>query len=255
VARTVDLNCDLGEGLGPWGLGTDPALLEVVTSANVACGFHAGDPSIMGQVCAVAARRGVAVGAHVSYPDREGFGRRFMEMDPIDLADAVVDQIGALDAIAQTTGTRVTYVKPHGALYHAVIDQAAQAVAVATAVAAVGGDLTVVCAPGSFLANEARNRAVNVVHEAFVDRAYLPDGRLVPRSRGGSVVVSADEAARRAVQIVIHKGLHSIDGMWVPLDVQSLCVHSDTPNAPLIAHAVHAALVATGVRLAAFAPP
>jgi len=250
----VDLNCDLGEGYGIWQLGDDEALIDVVTSANVACGFHAGDPSIMRRVCRRAAERGVAVGAQVSYPDRAGFGRRFIDMDARDLCDAVVYQIGALDALARVAGTRVTYVKCHGALYHATIDHGEQASAVAAGVAALNPSLVMLVAPGSRLQVEAQQRGLVTVTEAFLDRGYGDDGRLLPRTHPAALVTSVDAVVQRALQLVTTGAVHSARGERIDIDAGSLCVHSDTPGAADFASAVRSALVASGVHLRPFAP-
>ena len=250
----VDLNCDLGEGYGIWQLGDDEALLEVVTSANVACGFHAGDPSIMRRVCGRAAERGVAVGAQVSYPDRAGFGRRFIDMDARDLCDAIVYQVGALDALARVGGTRVTYVKCHGALYHATIDHGEQASAVAAAVSALDPSLVMLVSPGSRLEVEARQRGLATVTEAFLDRGYGDDGRLLPRTHPAALVTSVDAVVRRALQLVSTRTLDSTGGKRLDIDAGSLCVHSDTPGAATIVSAVRSALVGGGVHVRPFAP-
>ena len=237
----IDLNADLGEGFGAWTLGDDDALLRLVTSANVACGFHAGDPVIMRRVCALAAERGVAVGAQVSYRDLAGFGRRRIDIEPDDLAADVMYQLGALDAFTRAAGTRVRYVKPHGALYNTAADDAAQAGAIAAAVAAVDGRLPLLGLPDSALAAAAAAAGLDFVTEAFADRAYLPGGRLVPRGTPGALLTDADAIAARAVQF-------ARDGV-----AASLCVHGDTPGAVEIARAVRDALTAAGFELAAFA--
>ena len=251
---TVDLNCDLGEGFGRWRLGDDEALLPLITSANVACGYHAGDPSIMRRVCEQAASLGVAVGAQVAYPDLVGFGRRFLDMHPDELSDAVVYQIGALDLIARVAGTRVSYVKCHGALYHATIEHQAQADAVVRAITSVDRRLVVLGAPGSALLAGAAEQGVTTAAEAFVDRSYDDAGRLVSRQSPGSVITSAAEVARRAVQIVDEGGVHSSNGNWVSLAPASLCLHGDTPGAVELARAVREALEHLGVGLRPFAP-
>ena len=191
----IDLNSDLGESFGVWRLGDDEAMLEVVTSANVACGFHAGDPSTLRSVCTAAVHNGVAIGAQVSYPDLLGFGRRYIDIDPRDLRDAVLYQLGALDAFAQVAGAEVAYVKPHGALYHATIDGEAQAEAVVAAAAEYDPSLAVLGAPGSALLRCADAAGLEPVVEAFADRAYLRDGRLVPRSEPDALVVEPGEVA------------------------------------------------------------
>ncbi len=241
AGRTVDLNADLGEGFGVWRLGDDDALLDVVTSANVACGFHAGDPTTMRRVCAGAARAGVAVGAQVSYRDLAGFGRRFIDVAPGELADDVLYQLAALDGVARASGSRVRYVKPHGALYHRVLDDDEQAAAVVAAVTAWDASAAVLTQPGE-LARRAAAAGLTVVLEAFADRAYGASGRLVPRSSPGALLTDPEAAAQQAVRLVG-------EGRF-----GSLCVHGDTPGAVRIAAAVRAALAVAGHELAAFRP-
>ncbi len=249
--RVLDLNSDLGEGFGVWRLGDDDALLEVVTSANVACGFHAGDPSTMRAVCATAARRGVSVGAQVSYRDLAGFGRRFVDVSPAELADEVLYQIGALDAFARAAGTRVAYVKPHGALYHAAVHNAGQARAVVDAVRAFGA-LPVLGLPGSELLAAAERAGLDAVGEAFADRGYTPEGTLVPRSEPGALLDDPAAVAERAVRLAESAELVAADGSVLRVQVRSLCVHGDTPGAVAMARAVRAALAAAGLTPAPF---
>lgn len=249
--RVLDLNSDLGEGFGVWRLGDDDALLEVVTSANVACGFHAGDPSTMRAVCATAARRGVSVGAQVSYRDLAGFGRRFVDVSPAELADEVLYQIGALDAFARAAGTRVAYVKPHGALYHAAVHNAGQARAVVDAVRAFGA-LPVLGLPGSELLAAAERAGLDAVGEAFADRGYTPEGTLVPRSEPGALLDDPAAVAERAVRLAESAELVAADGSVLRVQVRSLCVHGNTPGAVAMARAVHAALAAAGLTPAPF---
>lgn len=239
----IDLNSDLGESYGAWTFGDDAAMLDVVTSANVACGFHAGDPSTLRRTCAAAAARGVAIGAQVAYPDLMGFGRRFLDIDPGELRDAVLYQLGALDAFAQVAGTAVRYVKPHGALYHATIAHPGQAEAVVAAVVEYDPSMAVLGAPGSPLLDAAERAGLETVPEAFADRAYLPDGRLVPRTQPGAVHHEPDVAAAQALEIA-EKG-------WA----RSICVHGDTPGSVAIAAAVRAALEAAGVEVRPFGGP
>jgi UPF0271 protein len=243
----IDLNSDLGESLGIWRLGDDEAMLELVTSANVACGFHAGDPSTLRAVCMSARRNRVAIGAQVSYPDLLGFGRRFIDMDPRELRDAVLYQLGALDAFAQVAGTEVAYVKPHGALYHATVDRAAQADAVVAAAAEYDPSLAVLGAPGSCLLRAAEAAGLEPVPEAFADRAYLRDGRLVPRSEPGALVVDPAEVAARAVRLATEHVVTAVDGTNVTVEARSLCLHGDTPGAVDLARAVRDALDDAGV--------
>jgi UPF0271 protein len=249
---SIDLNSDLGESYGVWQLGDDQAMLGVVTSANVACGFHGGDPSTLRSVCVGAVAHQVSIGAQVSYPDLLGFGRRYMDMDPHELRDAVLYQLGALDAFAQVAGAEIAYVKPHGALYHAAIGDIAQAEAVVAAAAEYDPSLAVLGAPGSCLLRAAEDAGLEPVPEAFADRAYLRDGRLVPRSEPGAVVTDPGEVAARAVRLAIDHEVVAIDGTVVRVPARSLCVHGDTPGAVELARAVRDALDDAGVALHPF---
>jgi UPF0271 protein len=249
----IDLNADLGEGFGVWTLGDDDALLGIVTSANVACGFHAGDPSTMRRVCERAADRGVAVGAQVSYRDLAGFGRRFIDVEPGELADDVLYQLAALDGIARTTGGRMTYVKPHGALYNAVVHHEAQARAVVDAVRAFDDRLPVLGLPGSVLLRIAGEAGLRTVAEGFADRGYTPAGTLVPRRKPGALVDDPATVAERAVRMAADGEVVAVDGTRVPVRVESVCVHGDTPGAVALARAVRSALEAAGLTPAPFA--
>ena len=249
---TVDLNADVGESFGRWQLGDDEAMLSVVTSANVACGFHAGDPSVLLSVCRQAAAAGVAVGAQVGYRDLAGFGRRFIDVEPRELTADVVYQIGALDALARMAGTRVSYVKPHGALYHAVTRHEAQAAAVVDAVSAVDSGLPLVGLPGSLVLHRAAEAGLRTVSEAFADRGYLPDGSLVPRSQAGALLTDPAVVAERMVTLVVDGYVTAVDGTRVSLQADSICVHGDSPGAVSIATAVSSALGQAGVHLVAF---
>jgi UPF0271 protein len=249
---TVDLNADLGESFGRWTLGDDEAMLEVVTSANVACGFHAGDPRGLLRVCEQAAARSVVIGAQVGYRDLAGFGRRFIDLDPADLLADVVYQIGALQGICAAAGTVVRYVKPHGALYNAVVHHEAQAAAVVEAVRRVDPSLPVLGLPGSVLLGLAEAAGLTTVAEAFVDRAYLSDGSLVPRDRDGAVLRDPETVAARAVGMVVTGAVGAADGSPVTVRARSLCVHGDSPGAVSLATAVRAGLEAAGVTLAPF---
>jgi UPF0271 protein len=249
----VDLNSDLGEGFGHWSMGDDEAVVAVVSSANVACGFHAGDPPTMARVCRAAVERGVAVGAQVGYRDLAGFGRRHLDVDARTLADEVLYQVGALDAMARAAGGRVSYVKPHGALYTAVTSDVAQAAAVVDAVRAFGGDLPVVGLPGSQLLTLAERAGLRPVAEAFADRAYTADGRLRSRKEPDALVTDADEVAARCVRMVVDGEVTAVDGSVVAVRAESICVHGDTDGAVALATRVRAALEAVGVEIAAFA--
>ncbi|MCB0968523.1 MAG: LamB/YcsF family protein [Ilumatobacter sp.] len=238
----IDLNSDLGESFGIWRLGDDEAMLDLVTSANVACGFHAGDPSTLRRVCQAAADRKVSIGAQVSYPDLAGFGRRFIDIDPAELRDAVLYQLGALDGFAQVAGAGVTYVKPHGALYHACVSHPEQAEAVVEAAHEYDPSMAVLGAPGSPLLAVADALGMEPVPEAFADRAYLADGTLVPRSEPGAVIHDPELVARRAVAIATEGRVTAVDGSVVQVSARSLCIHGDTPGAVALAQAVRAGL-------------
>ncbi|MDQ1619344.1 MAG: 5-oxoprolinase (ATP-hydrolyzing) subunit [Actinomycetota bacterium] len=246
MTGAIDLNSDLGEGFGVWRMGDDAALLGIVTSANVACGFHAGDPTIMSAVTSTAADRGVAVGAQVSYRDLAGFGRRRIEMDPGELTDEVIYQIGALDGFCHVAGQSVRYVKPHGALYNTCVDDEVQAAAVVRAVALYDDSLPVLGLPGSALLRHAGRAGLPCVAEGFVDRAYTPDGRLVPRSDPGALVTDVDEVVQRAVRLAQDGEVVAVDGTVLAMKVESLCVHGDTPGAVSLARQVRAALEHAG---------
>jgi 5-oxoprolinase (ATP-hydrolysing) subunit A len=249
----IDLNADLGEGFGVWRLGDDEALLGVVTSANVACGFHAGDPSTMRRVCERAAELGVSVGAQVSYRDLPGFGRRFIDVAPAELTDEVLYQLAALDGIARVSGTRVSYLKPHGALYNAVVGHEAQAGAVVDAVAAFDERLPVLGLPGSALLRAAEAAGLRPVREGFADRGYTPAGELVPRREPGAVVHDPVAVADRAVRMAADGEVVAVDGTRVQVQIESVCVHGDTPGAVELARAVRTALETAGLTPTAFA--
>ncbi|MGY1839496.1 MULTISPECIES: LamB/YcsF family protein [unclassified Modestobacter] len=249
----MDLNSDLGEGFGQWTLGDDDALLGIVTSANVACGFHAGDPLIMQRVCVSAVRSGVAIGAQVGYRDLAGFGRRFIDVEPEALTADVVYQIGALEGFARIAGDRVRYVKPHGALYNAIVHHEEQAAAVVAAVVAHDRTLPVLGLPGSAWLRLAAEAGLTVVPEAFADRAYTPAGALVSRRLPGAVLHDPAEIAARCVAMATGEPIRDVDGGALTLRPGSICVHGDTPGAVEIARSVRAALTAAGVELSAFA--
>jgi len=249
----MDLNSDLGEGFGQWTLGDDDALLGVVTSANVACGFHAGDAAIMARVCDRAVESGVAIGAQVGYRDLPGFGRRFIDVEPEALTADVVYQVGALQAFARIAGDRVRYVKPHGALYNAIVHHEEQAAAVVAAVVALDPTLPVLGLPGSAWLRLAAEAGLTVVHEAFADRAYTPEGTLVSRRLPGAVLHDPAEIAARCVAMAAGEPVRDVEGGELTLAPGSICVHGDTPGAVGIARQVRAALTAAGVALTPFA--
>jgi 5-oxoprolinase (ATP-hydrolysing) subunit A len=249
----VDLNADLGEGFGRWSLTDDDALLDVVTSANVACGFHAGDPETVLGVCGAAARRGVAVGAHPSYRDLVGFGRRYVDASRSELVADVLYQLGALAGLARAAGTRVSYVKPHGALYNAAAGGGAHGEAVVEAVRRFDADLPLVALAGSPLLELARGAGLRTVAEAFADRGYEATGELVDRREPGALVTDPAEVARRVVRLVVEGVVASVDGTDVAVAAESVCVHGDSPGSVAVARAVRGALEAAGVEVRAAA--
>lgn len=248
-----DLNSDSGESFSSWTMGDDEAMMQIITSANIACGFHAGDPTVMRSAVATAAGNGVAVGAHVSYRDLQHFGRAFVDVAPSELTNEVIYQIGALQAMASVAGARVSYVKPHGALYNAIVGHTGQARAVATAIAEVDPALAVLCQPGSEIGRIAEEMGLRVVHEAFADRAYNPDGTLVARRRPGSVLNDPAEIGDRVVRMATDHQVVAVDGSVIGLDADSVCVHGDTPGAVEIARSVRRSLSDAGIELARFA--
>jgi 5-oxoprolinase (ATP-hydrolysing) subunit A len=250
---TIDLNSDLGEGFGAWRMGDDAAMLALVTSANLACGFHAGDPMTILRTVARAIEHGVAIGAHPSYRDLAGFGRRAMDVPAQELADEVAYQVGALRTFARAAGADVVYVKPHGALYNRVVADGEQAGAVVAGIVLAGGGLPVLGLPGSAVHAAARAAGLPVVAEAFADRAYTGGATLVPRSRPGAVLEEPDAVVERAVRIAREGRVASLEGPDVAVPARSLCLHGDTPGAAGTAERVRAALEAAGVRVEAFA--
>jgi 5-oxoprolinase (ATP-hydrolysing) subunit A len=241
MAKTVDLNSDVGEGYGAWPGGPDRELMKIITSANIACGFHAGDPSIMRRTCDMAVENDVAIGAHVSYPDLAGFGRRFIDMKPDELADAVVYQLGALAACARVAGSKITYVKPHGALYNTIVRHQQQADAVASAVKQYDPTLPLLGLPGTDSAIEraAAENGLTFLFEGFADRGYAADGTLIPRGQPGALLTDEDAAAAQAVAVADH-------------GIVSICLHSDTPGAATLGAAVAVGLLQAGYELRPF---
>jgi UPF0271 protein len=248
----VDLNSDLGEGYGVWRLGDDAEMLEIVTSANIACGFHAGDPSTLRSVCIDAVSKHVRIGAQVSYPDLAGFGRRRIDMAPRELTDAVLYQLGALDAFAQVAGSEVSYVKPHGALYHAACAEREVADALVEAISDYDHSMAVLGLPGSALLKSAEDAGLDVAAEAFADRAYNEDGTLVPRGHNGAVLTDPQAIAERAVHMVMTQTVTSQSGRTLSVPLRSLCVHGDTLGAVNIARSVRNALEAEGIGIYSF---
>ncbi|WP_143965768.1 5-oxoprolinase subunit PxpA [Gordonia zhaorongruii] len=242
---SIDLNADLGEGVGD-----DAAMLPLVSSANVACGFHAGTPALLRQTCRQAVASGVRIGAQVSYPDPTGFGRRFMDVSPHDLIADVLYQIGAMRALAESVGGSVEYVKPHGALYNTVVHHESQARALVDAVAAAGG-LPLMCLPGSVVARHAAAIGIPVITEAFADRGYTPEGTLVPRGEPGALLTDSGAVAERVVQLARTGRITAVDGTALDVDADSICLHGDTPGAVAHAKAVREALAVTTVAVSA----
>ena len=247
----IDLNADVGESLGPWPMGDDERLIPLVTSANVACGFHAGDPATIERTIRLAAASGVAVGAHPGYPDLAGFGRRDMAMAPADLEAAIVYQVGAVAAFARDAGVALRHVKPHGALYNAAAADPTLAETIARAVRRCSSELVLFGLAGSALLDAGRAAGLAVAAEAFPDRAYEPDGRLRSRSQAGAVIADSGEVARRALAMATTGRIEAWDGATVALAADTLCLHGDTPGAVEHARAVRAALEAAGVTLRA----
>ena len=249
----IDLNSDLGESLGAWSMGDDAAMLDIVSSANVACGFHAGDPAGILATLKAAHARGVSVGAHVAYPDLLGFGRRNMDVASADLVADVIYQIGALQGLAQAAGTRITYVKPHGALYNTIAHDSAQALDVITAIRDVDANLALVALAGSPLVRWAQDAGLRVIAEAFADRAYTPQGALVSRREKCAVLHDSALVAQRMLRLVRDGVIQAIDGSLARVQAQSICVHGDSPGAVEMARAVRMALESDGVVVRSFA--
>ena len=249
---SIDLNADLGEGFGIWELTDDDAMLDIVTSANLACGFHAGNPVGLSRTCRAAAARGVRIGAQVGYFDLAGFGRRRIDVEPAELTADVIYQIGALQALARAAGTTVGYVKPHGALYNTIVTDHDQARAVAEAIHAADPGLPVLGPAGSVLFTEAQRLGLRTVAEAFADRAYRPDGQLVPRSDTGAVLRDPAQIAERVLSMVMTGTATAIDGSVIAIGVESVCIHGDSPGAVEIAGSVRDRLLSGGITLAAF---
>ncbi|MDD7834646.1 MULTISPECIES: LamB/YcsF family protein [Paenarthrobacter] len=249
----MDLNADLGESFGSWTMGDDASMFRIVSSANVACGFHAGDPLTMLDSCRAAFELDVRVGAHVGYRDLAGFGRRSLDMTFDELFGDVLYQLGALDGMAHAVGASVDYVKPHGALYNRIVRDTEQAEAVVAAVHAYDPGLPVLGLPGSAWITLADEAGHPVFREAFVDRAYLPDGTLVPRTQEGAVLHDTAAVVAQAVRLATRKEVVAIDGSVVPVQADSLCIHGDTPGAVNMAAAVREGLEQAGVNIEAFA--
>jgi UPF0271 protein len=243
----IDLNCDLGESFGPWPMGADEAVMPHITSANVACGAHAGDPSVMRRTVRLARDAGVAVGAHPGFPDLQGFGRREMKVDPRDVEDFVLAQIGALSAIARAEGMTLQHVKPHGALYNMAARDRALADAIARAIRAFDAQLTMFGLPNSSMTDAARDAGLRVAAEGFADRAYQADGSLTPRTTAGAVIHDADAVVDRAVRMARDAIVLTSSGQEIRMRIDTICVHGDTPGAAELARRIRAGLEQAGM--------
>jgi len=243
----IDLNADVGESFGTYSLGDDQAVMRSVTSANVAAGFHAGDPTVLRRTIRAARELGIAIGAHPSFPDLSGFGRREMKLSAADAEDLVLYQISAVAGVAQAEGVRLAHVKPHGALYNMAAAERELAEAIARATYSFDPGLALYAPPRSALAAAGRAIGLRVVLEGFADRAYQPDGTLVPRTQHGAVIANVEDVVTRAMQMVVDRTVTAIDGSVIPVDVDTLCIHGDTAGAAAMAAWIRAGLNSAGV--------
>jgi UPF0271 protein len=252
MVTAIDLNSDLGESFGAWTMGDDSAILHLVSSANVACGFHAGSPAGLLSTLHMAKQQGVTIGAHVSYPDLVGFGRRNMDISSDELTADVIYQIGALQGLARAAGTEVRYVKPHGALYNTIAYDECQALAVINAIQSIDASLPLVGLAGSRVLELAQEKGLRTIAEAFADRAYHTDGSLVSRREAGSVLHDAQHIAERMLQLITQGGVTSIEGEFTPVKADSICVHGDSPGAIEMARQIRHVLEEKGVTIQSF---
>jgi UPF0271 protein len=248
----IDLNCDMGESFGAYTIGADEALMSLITSANIACGFHAGDSHVMQHTVQLAIQHGVALGAHPGFRDLEGFGRRGMDATPDEIESDVLYQIGALDGFARAAGKKLMHVKPHGALYNLAAVKPQVARAIANAVKRFDSHLIFVGLAGSAMIDVARESGLRIAREGFCDRVYAPDGKLMPRREENSLITDPQLAARQAWQMVSEQTVTAASGEQIPMLVDTLCIHGDSPNAPAIARAVREKLEKNGVLVSAF---
>ena len=255
MSTRIDINADVGESFGPYSLGADAALMRSITSASIAAGFHAGDPSVLRRTINLAKSHGVAIGAHPGFPDLVGFGRRELQVAPAEAEDFVLYQIAAVAGVAAAEGVKLQHVKPHGALFNMAVRDAALAAAIAKAVAAFDRSLILFGLPGSAILSAGRAEGLRVAAEIFADRAYEPDGSLTPRSRQGSVIHEAGAVAARAVRMITEGVVDAVDGTMVPLDADTICVHGDTPGAEQLAAGLRERLEAAGVTVIAIGSP
>ena len=249
-SRAIDLNSDLGEGFGPFQVGADAALFPLISSANIACGYHGGDALMMERTVARAVEAGVGIGAHPGFPDRLGFGRRPMQCTPAEIRADVIYQVGALAGFCTAAGVRLQHVKAHGALYNLAVHDADVATAIAEGVAMIDADLLFFAIPGSELAIAGERAGLTVIREAFADRAYLADGSLVPRSRPGAVIEDHDLVAARMVRLVREGVVDTIDGETITMQADTICIHSDTPTALALAEAITRRFALEGITIA-----
>lgn len=252
--RTIDLNADLGEGFGPWSMGDDAAMLAIVTSANVACGGHASDPETMFRTLTEARQRGVVTGAHPSYPDKEGFGRRRLPFTPGEIERFTAAQIGALIGIGALVGQPISYVKPHGALANVAAVEREVAEAIARAVRSVGPKLAILAISGTMLERVAKAQGIATYSEIFADRGYLPAGTLVPRSEAGAMIHDPEAATARLLGFLESRMMPSVGGAPVALEAHSICIHGDSPGAVAMARHIRDSLKARGLGIAPFLP-
>ncbi|MCC9178365.1 LamB/YcsF family protein [Arthrobacter sp. zg-Y750] len=248
----IDLNSDVGESFGNWTMGDDAAVFESVSSANVACGFHAGDPSTIAQTCRDAVAAGVTIGAHPAYRDLAGFGRRFLDCSYTELFDDVLYQLGALQGLARAAGSEIRYVKPHGALYNTIVRHEVHARAVIDAVRTFDKNLPVLLLPGAVALDIAADAGLRGVTEAFADRSYNPDGTLVSRREANAVIHDAGQVTANMVRLATEGVITAVDGTEIPMSAESICVHGDTPGAVAMARAVRAGLEEAGVTIQSF---
>lgn len=247
----VDLNCDLGESFGAWTMGMDEAVLPHISSANVACGFHASDPTVMARTVALAKKYGAAVGAHPGYPDLQGFGRRNMVIPPSEVKAMVQYQVGALQAFCKAVGLTMQHVKPHGALYNMAGRDEALALAICEGIAEVDDRLILMGLSGSCMLTAARQVGLQGAHEVFADRAYNEDGSLVPRGKPGAMIEDEDEAVRRVIRMIREGTVTAVTGRDIPIRADSVCVHGDSPKALAFVKTIRAALEADGITVTA----
>jgi 5-oxoprolinase (ATP-hydrolysing) subunit A len=249
MSETFDLNCDAGESFGPWPMGSDETLIPLMTSVNIACGAHAGDPLVMRRTVELAQESGVAIGAHPGYPDLQGFGRRALALSPSEVEAWIVAQIGALSGVARAAGATISHVKLHGALYNQASDDPVLATAVARCILAFDPELILIARSGSIQSRIAREMGLVVAEEVFIDRGYDAEGRLLSRQQPDALITDKKAVSSRATELVQRHGLHAADGTWLPLQADTLCIHSDTPDAFLLARRLRDTLEWLGAEL------